>query len=64
MAGFTEHPADLLCGDKHSTTPIVLLEKMGVSDPEGVKLSGQTFTASALKNLVPSTTQVPDLILH
>ena len=41
MAGFMEHPADLLCGDKHSTKPIVLLEKMGVSDPEGVKLSGQ-----------------------
>jgi len=63
-AGFAEHPADLLSSDKHTTTPIVLLEKMGVSDPEGVKLLGRTFTASALKNLVPSTAQVPDLVLH
>jgi Helitron helicase-like domain at N-terminus len=63
-AGFSEHPAELVRGDSVSGTSEILLEKMGVSDPEGVKLSGRTFTASALKNLVPSSSEVPDLILH
>ena len=62
--GFSEHPADLICGDHVSTTPIVLLEKIGVSDPEGVRLSGREFTASALKTLVSSSSGLPDLILH
>ena len=63
-AGFSEHPADLVHGDHNSTMPIVLLEKMGVSDPEGAKLTGRAFMASALKNLVPSSSGSPDLILH
>ena len=37
---------------------------MGVSDPEGAKLTGCAFMASALKNLVPSSSGSPDLILH
>jgi hypothetical protein len=37
---------------------------MGVSDLEGIKLSGRTFLASALKNIMPSPTQGPDLIVH
>ena len=44
--------------------PLFFLEKMGVSDPEGVRLSGRAFTASALKNLVSSSSGHPDLILH
>jgi len=64
-AGFAEHPAEALTGSScDSDAPLILLEKMGVSDPEGVKLSGRTFTASALKNLVSASSQLPDLILH
>ena len=62
-AGFSEHPADIIHTNK-SCEPFVLLEKMGVSDPESVKLTGQAFTSSALKNLVPASSDVPDLILH
>ena len=40
------------------------LENMGVSDPESVKLAGRTFTSSALKNLLPTNSQLPDLVLH
>ena len=63
-AGFSEHPAEVLGSKGDSDGPLVLLEKMGVSDPEGIKLSGRTFTASALKNLVSFPSQAPDLILH
>lgn len=63
-AGLSEHPAENLRGSDENSEPIVLLEKMGVSDPEGVKLSGRTFTSSALKNLMPSNSDVPDLIMH
>ncbi|KAG2112595.1 uncharacterized protein F5147DRAFT_572188, partial [Suillus discolor] len=39
---------------------------MGVSDPECDKVSGRSFTASALRNLLPaaSSETVPDLIIH
>ena len=39
---------------------------MGVSDPKGDKISGRTFTASALHNLIPINAKdhSPDLILH
>jgi hypothetical protein len=53
--GFDEHPADLLDHGPPNNDTIVLLEKMGVSDPESV--SGHALTASALQNL-------PDLVLH
>ena len=66
-AGLSEHPAELL----HNTNmpvdePFIFLEKMGVSDPEGDRLSGHTFVASALRNLVQDMTpsSMPDLILH
>jgi hypothetical protein len=44
-----------------------MIGKMGVSDPESVKLSGRSFTASALQNLVTDTSQLdslPDLAIH
>jgi hypothetical protein len=63
-AGFSEHPAELMHADNISTEPIVLLEKMGVSDPEGAKLNGRTFRSSALQNLVSHSVPVPDLVLH
>jgi hypothetical protein len=49
----TEHP---------SNHPILLMEKMGVSDVDGFKISGRTSVASALNNLTPN--RGPDLILH
>jgi len=65
-AGISEHPAEVLEADHDLNTPIVLLEKMGVSDPEGAKLTGRTFMSSALKNLIPgsSKSQMPDLVIH
>ena len=62
-AGFTEHPAQYL---KSSDTgvPTILLEKTGVSDPEGIKCNGRTLTASALRKLAPAQTNVPDLVIH
>jgi hypothetical protein len=63
-AGFSEHPAEMLKADPDTKSPVILLEKMGVSDPEGAKLTRRAFTSSALKNLLPSSSQTPDLVLH
>ena len=63
-AGISEHPAEMVQAHSITLTPVVFLEKMGVSDPEGVKLTGRTFTSSALKNLLPSRSELPDLVLH
>jgi len=47
-AGFAEHPAETVTGSsRDSDAPLIFLEKMGVSDPEGIKISSHTFTASA-----------------
>jgi hypothetical protein len=66
-AGPSEHPAELL-KDPHceSDEPFVFLEKVGVSDPEGDRLSGRTFVSTALRNLVGDmgNSTLPDLILH
>ncbi|KAL1685485.1 hypothetical protein GGG16DRAFT_66182, partial [Schizophyllum commune] len=37
---------------------------MGVSDPESVHLTGRTFTASALRSLLPDQSSRPDLVVH
>ena len=55
-AGFDLHPASLLLestasSDSNGTSDVIMIEKMGVSDPECDKFSGQSFTASALKNI-------------
>lgn len=63
-AGIDEHPAELL-SSQPSAGPVVMLESMGVSDPEGDKIPGRAYVASALKNLiVPSDSkEAPDLII-
>jgi hypothetical protein len=61
-AGIDDHPALALNGspgDDH-----IFLEKMGVSDPDCVRIEGRTFTASALRNLVCRPSDCPDLIIH
>ena len=67
-AGFAEHPTHLIFDDKHdsdlSESSTLLLEKMGVSDPDGVKISGRVSTASVLKKFASKKTGVPDLVLH
>ena len=66
-AGPSEHPAELLKDPiSKSDEPFVFLEKVGVSDPEGDRLSGRTFISSALRNLVSDmgNSTLPDLILH
>ena len=61
-AGFAEHLADML-NNSDEISDVVLLEKMGVSDPECDKIKGRAFMASALRNLIPSSS-LPDLVLH
>ena len=66
-AGIDDHPA-LNLSSKYGETDqsIIFLEQMGVSDPESVKLQGRSFTASALQNLVNSSSDAeqPDLVIH
>ena len=40
------HPASSLNADEATFEPQVMLENMGMSDPESSHISGQTFTAS------------------
>jgi hypothetical protein len=65
-ASLSEHPVDLMKGNDNFDEPFLFLEKMGVSDPEGDRLSGRTFVAAGLCNLVQdkADTTFPDLILH
>lgn len=70
-AGFDLHPASLLLesttsSDPNSRSDVIMIEKMGVSDPECDKFSGRSFTASALKNLhkTPGSQKKPDLIVY
>lgn len=63
-AGFQEHPAQNIKNDIDPDIPVVFLEKMGVSDPEGDKIQGRSYTASALRNLLPQSNRLPDLIIH
>ena len=62
-AGFAEHPAHLIFDDKHgsdlSESSTLLLEKMGVSDPNGVKISGRVSTASVLKKIASKKNRCP-----
>ncbi|KAG2137456.1 uncharacterized protein EDB93DRAFT_1253709 [Suillus bovinus] len=61
-AGFSDHSAALLnCGDSDTQSvmvdhandvSVVMLEKMGVSDPKSDKISGHTFTACSPQELV------------
>ncbi|KAF9642668.1 hypothetical protein BDM02DRAFT_3105368, partial [Thelephora ganbajun] len=37
---------------------------MGVTDPECDRTPGRLFTATALRNLVPDGSELPDLVLH
>ena len=64
-AGFSEHPSEV-AGSPSSINDdsVCFLEKMGVSDPEGDKIKGHTFTASVLRNLVSDSAACPDLVLH
>lgn len=63
-AGPDDHPALQVQQDPDSDEPVVFLEKMGVSDPECVRLQGRSFTASALRNLIREPADRPDLIIH
>jgi len=67
-AGFTPHPAELLKeGSKLDETVPVMIEKMGVSDPECDRVSGRQFVASALRNLRrdhDASDMSPDLVIH
>ena len=66
-AGISKHPAELLgsSSETSESEPFnVMLEKMGVADPECDRMPGRLFTAAALRNLIPDGSELPDLILH
>ncbi|KAG1863207.1 hypothetical protein DFJ58DRAFT_725102 [Suillus subalutaceus] len=69
-AGFSAHPAELMHDDPDlgeisgtSSEQFVMLEKMGVLDPESDKINGHTFTAAALRNLYSGSSSQPDLVI-
>jgi hypothetical protein len=45
------------------TEPFVFIEKIGVTDPEAVHVSGHTFFSSALRNITLNDNR-PDLVIH
>ena len=64
-SSFEHHPVEIAKEtniDSHESDPLLLLEKMGVSDPDCSKISGRTSTASALKKLISGPS--PDIVLH
>jgi len=66
-AGFMDHPAHEFREGKPEDNDDIMLEKMGVSDPESDKISGRTFTSTALRNLVKDldySSELPDLVVH
>ena len=62
-AGFMSHPDNTSNSDKLDLQPQVMLENMGMSDPECSRINGRTFTASALWNLLPRNEKLPDLAI-
>ncbi|KAG2128942.1 uncharacterized protein EDB93DRAFT_1256447 [Suillus bovinus] len=53
-AVFSKHPAALVTeSEAPSVTESLILEKMDVSDPESMKVSGCSFVALAIHNLLP-----------
>jgi hypothetical protein len=68
MVGFSEHPVMTFTNDSTDYTgeETIMVEKMGVSDPESDKLTGQSFVVSAIQNLLPKDAKEthPDLVIH
>ena len=62
-AGFMSHPASSPNIDDVKIEPQVILENMGMSDPECSHINAQKFTASALRNLIPKNNSIPDLAI-
>ena len=66
-AGLSEHPAELLGSTSsvpESDPSSVMVEKMGLFDPECDRMLGRLFITAPLKNLVPDGSELPDPILH
>jgi hypothetical protein len=65
-AGLSKYPAELLTssGAPESEPPSVMIEKIGVTDPESDRAPSRLFTAAALRNLVPNGSDLPNLVLH
>ena len=63
-AGISEHPALQVFETKNENDVTVFLEKLGVTDPEQVKVTGCSFTANALRNIIQDPSDRPDLIIH
>jgi len=65
--GPSEHPAEMLKDSNNKKDePLIFLEKVGVSDPEGDRLTGRAFIGAGIHNLVSdmADSTLPDLILH
>ncbi|KAG8956556.1 hypothetical protein FRC04_000034 [Tulasnella sp. 424] len=65
-AGVEVHPASTVQNDEAGDDPAVpkvLLEAMGVSDPEGDKIPSRMFEVSTLRNIVSEDSELPDLVI-
>lgn len=64
-AGYTDHPSDSLKGQSvtDDDAPFVLLDKLGVVDPDGACIPGRILNASAVRNLIPASRDMPDLLI-
>ena len=58
-AGISPHPASFSSDSTDQRK--FLMENMGISDPESSRLTGRSFTAAALRNLVPKDSSLPDI---
>jgi len=62
-AAFEPHPFQEAV-KQQNTESIVFMDKFGVADGSHDRLKGRTFSAAAIRNLVPKAPGVPDLTLH
>jgi len=67
-AGFSEHPVMMLADGAADLLgeQTIMVEKIGMLDPESNKLTGRSFVASAIRNLLPKDAAdiQPDLVIH
>lgn len=64
-AGYTDYPFDSLkdASEADDSTPFVLLDKLGVVDPDGACIPGRMLNAAAVRNLIPPSRDMPDLLI-
>ena len=63
-AGFAPHPASSENESENChNSSLAMVESMGISDPESTRISGRAMTASAIRNLIPKKSSMPDIAI-